>query len=254
MLVLAQFEFSGCLDGPRVAYPLPFPKPFPKSNPVVPLKHGRYPEAMTIAFGLLAGDGVVLAADTEIGMPDYLKAPRGKVAGAQFGPGENGKGAICVAGSGNLHYVERVRVDIFRGFYNSKSIAEMATYLQQYLGHFYQNHVVPFASYPAAERPDFNLLVAAQIDGKVALWSTEKNSVRLCPDWDAIGIGAMYAHVVIARDFPKPRTIKMGVLLAAYALMQVKASIPGCGNESTIWWLQDNRFKCIAAREIEDLF
>src|SRR5713101_7992480 len=67
---------------PHVQRPLPVrPQALKQRYPCGKLKDKR---AVTIALGILARNGVVIAADTQVGMPEYLKMGRGKIAfGAQ---------------------------------------------------------------------------------------------------------------------------------------------------------------------------
>jgi hypothetical protein len=117
---------------------------------------------MTIALGILAHDGVVLAADSQITQEAYLKTGRTKIIiGSNFDHPEHG--VIAISGSGSLGYIDAARAEIVNAFMKNhdSSLAEFEEILKERVNDFYSRHVLPFASQDYRERPDFQLLIAA---------------------------------------------------------------------------------------------
>src|SRR5689334_2672892 len=78
-------------------------KPFPR-----PVKHPGYPKSMTIALGVLAWDGIVVAADRELGT-DYLKTDQGKIISWSHGVAGEFISGIVISGAGMDGYLHHIR-------------------------------------------------------------------------------------------------------------------------------------------------
>ena len=182
---------------------------------------------MTIALGILANDGVAIATDTQIGIQDYMKSHAAKLVAARFGLNDAKKAAIALTGAGTVGYLDRIKADLLGAFYNSpiSSGVEFQVYLDHYIHNFYQNHVIPFAGYHPTERPDVALLVGLEYDGEFRLLATEKNNCRRSMHYDAVGAGAMYAHILLGRLYA-PMNIDEAAMLAAYVVFHVKGGCP----------------------------
>jgi hypothetical protein len=231
--------------------------------PIVPLKHARYPWGnlketgkVTIGLGMLSHDGVVIAADRQLGMTEFLKMGRGKIAFANSGPfpGDPGElSSFAVTGAGNVHYLEHLQ----RHFLNQHgAIHEFKDLVERDIQAFYRDHVLPFSVYPPNERPDVWLILAAVRNGKKLLLYTEKNVVTESFDCCAVGAGAMYANILLQRLFRRLHGTS-AMLLAAYVIFQTKECIDGCGNETDIICLQADGVHYFGAEQmerIEDLF
>ncbi|MGD1097142.1 MAG: hypothetical protein ABSB35_34790, partial [Bryobacteraceae bacterium] len=79
--------------------------------------HQQYPwrtsfkerDRVTIALGILANDGLVIAADRQVGITEYLKTDQGKILSTIFGdphPGPYRLSTLTVTGSGNATYLK----------------------------------------------------------------------------------------------------------------------------------------------------
>lgn len=209
---------------------------------------------MTIALGILATDGVVIATDTQIGVQDYLKTHQGKLVVAHFGPSDNKSAAIAITGAGSVGYLARIKQDLLNAFYNStiSTTVDLHAYLDQYIHNFYKTHVIPFAEYHAAERPEVALLLGAEYDGDFRLLATEKNVCRRSLQYDAVGAGAMYAQILLGRLYT-PVNLTAAAILAAYVVFHVKASIDGCGKDTHVCCISENHYSYFSWEQLTSL-
>jgi 20S proteasome alpha/beta subunit len=198
---------------------------------------------VTIAIGLLAKDGIVVAADTQTGITEYLKMSQGKVALGSRLAGGKVRPAIAVAGAGNSAYFEALWQSEVAHFHSLEpkfdfEIDQFEQGLRQRLEEFYTKHVIPFALYSAAERPDLSLIIATQnAGGKRRLWYTEKNLLIPSMHHGAIGIGAMYARILLGKTWAHYLDLGAALLLAAYVVYHTKQHVDGCGEDTTMAYL-----------------
>ena len=143
---------------------------------------------MTIAIGLLADDGIVFAADTQVSESNFIKSDAGKIA-LSLVPINNrematGYGArirsFGIGGAGNLPYVQELQKIFSQRFKNlstPESLIDPHDEFQDELSRFYRAHVRPFDRYPPQERPEFWLLMGTQLGHSQRLWVTERNTL-----------------------------------------------------------------------------
>lgn len=229
---------------PRTAFQRPIGIP-PVVHPQ-PLKHMRYPwklkeDRVTIALGILTDNGVVIAADTQIGITNYLKVGQGKIYFAGKADHEGRKMSFAVSGAGTDAYIKHLQQDFLR-FVIPPHTPQLPTHdgLEQQTAsrimEFHEKHVIPFSNYPSAERPVVSLVLGYYCAGCAKLWSSAENLLTESTSYAAVGIGAMYADIVLSKLFPAlwPISMKVAVLLAAYVVQEVKAYIDGCGKDTDI--------------------
>jgi hypothetical protein len=206
---------------------------------------------VTIALGIIASNGIVIATDTQITQSDFLKAGRGKMVGEALDDGESG--AILLSGSGTIGYVESFNQQIAELFKSKRpSLETLDAELRNKLRTFYRDHVAPFSSYEPHDRPEMFLLAAAQRDGEKVMWTSEKSTIRKCYFYEAVGAGAMYANIVMNRLISWLRVeldIFGALILASYVIFQVKEHIDGCGKETHIGCIHDNTLDIFAIGE-----
>lgn len=215
---------------------------------------------MTIALGLLASDGVVLAADTQMGITDYLKSEQGKIAygGRQLADGTNVT-AIAIAGAGNVAYIEHVQRDFVSDYLNTTpavTVHEVEERYQGKLKQFFRDHIEPFSLYPSNERPDLGLILAVKSGAIYRLWATEKNLMTEHHTCTAVGIGAMYAKILLNQYFGTMTSLG-AMLLASYIVFRVKDIIDGCGKRTDVVALHRRGIGILTddkIRRLEDLF
>jgi len=192
---------------------------------------------MTIALGILASDGVVLAADTLETYPGSIKTRAPKIIGAV----NDGQGAMVVAGAGSAIYVDSLAQQVCDGFSRKtpETIAELGDNLRSAIRDFHAESVAPYGGWPEYERPACSLLIAAELgDEKRELWVSEKSAMRSCPH-AAIGIGGSFASLLLGRLLRPGITLRQAALLAAYAVYETKRSVDGCGGDTQMVVLYD---------------
>src|SRR5262245_43720160 len=87
------------------------PKP---PRPLIPPKPRRLPERkrMTIALGILASDGLVIAAATQETYSGVFKINQGKMLGTRLGPLDDPLGYVTVTGAGTAGHLDAINQDI----------------------------------------------------------------------------------------------------------------------------------------------
>src|SRR5579864_1057389 len=133
----------------------PRPKPFPP-------KPRRLPERkrMTIAVGILAADGVVIAADSQETVQNYWKGNQGKVWwSAYYGDSEkrNGRSAgVCaVACAGRAGYCDALTsrvIDVFKRTPDVVENEDVRALFEEETVKFHNVHVVPYIDPPEVPR------------------------------------------------------------------------------------------------------
>ncbi len=193
---------------------------------------------MTIALGILAVDGIVLAADSEISTDGDLKTVDTKLVGAaqqQYG------NAVSVAGSGSVGYFQSLRVKVAlvalqnmcREPFCDSNVEQG---IQEFMLDFHAKHVVPYAGKKNA--PGVDVLVAALMPGKEMLFASEKAAVRQSVHFDAIGAGGPYAISILANCYCA-MSIESATLMACYVMQRVKMTIMGCGHDTQLMILRE---------------
>jgi hypothetical protein len=79
---------------------------------------------MTIAIGVLASDGIVVAADTQESVQGYWKTTQGKVRWAEH-RGTNGHGACIVSAAGNARHSDELMNRVARFFLKDSSCQQL---------------------------------------------------------------------------------------------------------------------------------
>ena len=190
---------------------------------------------MTIALGLLAGRGIVIAADTEESVgEDKLDALKTSASS----PIWSGPSGLSVTDAGNGWYVDAIIEELEK---RHDSLAEvdlgqLRVEFEKLLMDFYRKHVIPFRD---AADLDFQLLIGAQRGGFGKLWVTSRNSMREVVRHEAVGVGDTEAKLFLTRIYGMD-SVPFGVLAACSAVYQAKQRIKDCGRGTTIVCLNNN--------------
>jgi hypothetical protein len=225
---------------------------------------------MTIALGVLCGDGLVISADTEE-TDGFLKTNQSKIfvsqnihlvtyeKGGREKPSETA--ATCaVAGAGNAGYIDAVTPLLTGGIWKAKDETEYLKMFGKALREFYRENVIPFAGYPERERPDFSTLIGVTRKGSpdYFLFASEKTALRRCPSFAAVGIGSTFANILLKRLWPQTWVDrKTAALIVAYVMFHVKESVEGCGKFTDIAVLYNGTRGFVPwqiGRDLETLF
>jgi hypothetical protein len=194
---------------------------------------------MTIALGILARDGVVLAADTQETYPGALKVDQGKILAATDWPEGRFLGACAVTGAGTATHLDSIQQQLCGTYLAQKpsTLDALQQMLAAQLLAFNKQHIVPFAAWPEYDRPECSLVIAAAREGQFNLWTTEKSAMRSVP-FGTVGIGAAHAHYLLHRLWRADERLITIVMLAAYVMYFVKQSVEGCGKDTHIVAIQ----------------
>jgi hypothetical protein len=202
---------------------------------------------MTIALGLLAHRGVVIAADREQS-DGTLKSDQGKI---QTGWVRN-RGSIAISGAGNGPYLDSLSSDLMDWFSNDKTQFEVDKFgeeLRSKNHDFYQRSVLPFAPY--LESVDYELLVALApaptveeialakelggLPGKHPnLWTSHKLSVLKEEPFAAVGVGRTTANSLLLKYWVPSLPLEIAATLATYIVYQVKRTVKDVGLETDV--------------------
>jgi hypothetical protein len=213
---------------------------------------------MTIALGVLAGDYVVLAADTmeSTGYAGNLQTAAAKISCGAC-TNTNGSAAIGITGAGDSGYLDAIKQEVIKTFIEEDmTLIAFEAYFRRRLVNFYREHVVPFAQFPAGDRPSFDLLIAVQRDCQSILLSTDRTTVtkKSFPNqYGAVGAGSLYARQMLARLFVPSVSVNLARALSAYIVFAVKTNVEGCGKHTHIVTLLNNRVTYIHASIIQEL-
>jgi hypothetical protein len=210
---------------------------------------------MTIALGMLARDGIVMAADTQESA-GYWKRDHGKIValGHRASRGRRGRrwNHCLISGAGSGPHIDGLSKLLQEAFESRPANVEAA--LRSIVQRFYVDQMLPFAAYPLNERPDISLLVACDYRRKTSLWTSQENMFNAAGVYDAVGIGADMALTILGRCYRLPiLDVPHSVLLAAYVMAQVKDSIEGCGKATDIYYVRRNASGYVPRQHTEEL-
>lgn len=230
-----------------------------------PVGKPRDVNKVTIALGMLAGGNVVIAADTQIGIPEYLNARGNKVAWASRSSEGEQDAAMAITGAGNTHCVDHLKnlKNEFTGAFttdwdavsNTKNFKE---YAAGHLNEFYRKHVKSFALY-GADRPEVDLIIGYADRFTYSLWSSERNLLNEHQRYATAGVGAMWANAELGRIYSSswhPTSPNTAMLLAAYVVFQVKEHVDGCGKDTDVVCINNRTHTWLTRQQvvnIEDL-
>ena len=213
---------------------------------------------MTIAIGLIANDGVVIAADRQETEGDQKKEQR-KIDTLWAG----GIGSLVVSGAGNGPYIDSMTMRLQRAFASKVGTRsdneEMTENFRATHAAFYTAAVLPFAGYQPYERPDYELLFGCSTVAKHHfLWYSQNLTLNRVHGYRAVGVGASTAESLLKKFYVARLPLKVAISLAAYVVYQVKNSVEGCGFGTDVLFTQAHTPPCRVSgqtlKEMEDAF
>ena len=203
---------------------------------------------MTIALGILASDGVVIAADREETFGQITKSSQNKISGVFRLSTTAGTSHrfLLLAGSGHAHYIDAFAQYLDEGVLADPRIdANPKMVLDQALERFYTKKVVPFSGYPSDDRPDFRVVMGLPAAGRSHLFLSDHSALREEERFSAIGLGSLVVTPLIKRlleinSGARSVSIREAVVIAAHAVRDAKETVQGVGKETDIMAMFDD--------------
>lgn len=189
---------------------------------------------MTICLGILATDGIVIAADAQE-TDTYFKRSTQKIMtwhtlGNSDGPPRN-PAACVIAGAGDGGFIDAFTSDLISGIRAEMTIAEFEAYASKKIEGFYSTHVRPLLK--VDPNFDFSVLVGAYFQRVTRLYKSYRTSFqKVNAATTAIGIGQQFALRNLD-DFPFS-DVRHTEITAAAVILNTKDCIEGCGKYTDI--------------------
>ena len=211
---------------------------------------------MTIAVGLIANGGVVLAADTQLTDALSGKGQSGKImAAGRSDPEREHTGVCAVTGAtNNFDFIHGLGDELWKDFLETIDGADKETTFERFEGivySFYGRHILP------EPQLDVSVLIAYQRDGISALWQSSRGLLIEQPEYGAVGIGASEALGWLGRMWRGSLDIPATVVTATFAVAVAKDSVEGCGKHTNAMIIEADRFRRVPqaiVNEIDTLY
>jgi len=206
---------------------------------------------MTIAVGVLATDGVVLAADTQLTITNVWKGEGGKI--MALARQKSPSGACAITGAASLYeYLHGLGDELTKDFTRGLDDADKESAYERFgivVRRFYERHVIPFT----VDTPDVAVLIAYQRGDETALWQSNRNALIEQYDHGAVGIGSFAATAWLSRVWKPGLDVPAAIVLASFAAAVAKDSVDGCGKYTQVLAVQGNHFHRIDQKLIDEL-
>ena|SRR2546425_4986830 len=175
-------------------------RPLPKPQLLIP-KIQRLPRLMwmTIAAGFRCKDGIIVCADSQETIPDYVK-----IYGRKLVVCEHSDFKIALTGAGGADMLEMIFHAIMQRLGGPEyTVASLQGIISEVVYETYMKHVLPF---PRDERPWFQILAGIQIKGEPAVLLKSAETVVTPVDHFSFVGSVAFAHVAVggldARSLP----------------------------------------------------
>lgn len=197
---------------------------------------------MTIAVGVLATDGVVVAADTELTYGVW-KNHQGKISAMckAIEGDPHGLATILITGAGDDACLQAMSAQLIEAFGQLDDVSDegITTLVERAVLQFHHDHIIPWNTLPQS-RPEIAMLVAAGSPTTKMLLTSSKTVVHDGGAFCSVGLGAHLADSLLSRYTKLPLLGRwQAALLAGMTILQVKESIPDCGKETDIYYFDD---------------
>jgi hypothetical protein len=197
---------------------------------------------MTVALGLLASDGVVVAADSQETVQGFWKTDQGKVWGAgryQNMDGDRSAGMCLVAGASNrAGYVDSLTRRVLDAFRDSDAVErnDVRDALEPVCKTFHEQNTAP---YP--DLPDVSLVIGYYRDFRMGLFSTDRGTLTPQMPYAAVGVGASEAQRVLAGMWRLRLSIRDAIVCASYAAFLAKEHVDGVGGPTDMMYIHKHQ-------------
>lgn len=214
-------------------------------------------KAMTIAVGVLANGGVVLAADRQLTIPNFWKGDAGKIMARAHNSPKAATGVLAITGATNIYeYLHGLGDELTRDFAKGLETADKDAAYERFgrvLRRFFRRHVFPVTG----EQPDVQVLMAYQRGDQRALWQSSKNTLIEQYEYGAVGIGSFAANAWLGNLWKGPLDIPAAIVTAVFAAAVAKESVDGCGKYTDVLVVEAEQFRRISpdvVNEIDQLY
>ncbi len=205
------------------------PRP-PRVHPKLkwPLRKDR----MTICIGILATDGIVIAADAQESDTYFKRSAQKIMTWHTSGSWDPRAPAACViAGAGDGGFVDAFTSEFLVGVRGDMTMADFEAYAKKKVDSFYAMHVRPLIK--ADPNFDFCVLIGAYFQSMARLYKSYRTSFhQVQAATAAVGIGTQFALRALD-EFPIA-DIAHTEITAAAVISRTKDCIDGCGKYTDI--------------------
>jgi hypothetical protein len=197
---------------------------------------------VTICIGLLAQDGIVIAADAQES-DTYFKRSTQKImtwqtVGNADGPPRN-PAACVVAGAGDGGFIDAFTAELLADVRGEMTMTDFETYAKSKVESFYSTHVRPLLRVDTS--CDFSVLIGAYFQRMSRLYKSYRTSFHSVQTAvvTAIGIGQQFALQTI-ENFPC-LDVEHTEITAAAVISRTKDCVEGCGKYTDVVSLHNAR-------------
>jgi hypothetical protein len=213
---------------------------------------------MTIALGMLAQDGIVVAADSQITAGDW-KFEQGKLYESLRSAGPWGDAAsLVLTGAGDVGYLELAREFFYEASDPDVSLNEQFAMFRETFERLYTRHILPFHMFQPWERPGVDLVIACARQGRSAIWQSHHNTLIETHLFRAVGTGGRLAESILGRIIRLPFLgLAHSAVLAAYLIRLAKDNDAASGGSTSIACVRDDgitrRLSSQTCKQLDDL-
>ena len=186
---------------------------------------------MTICLGVLSGEGIVIAADTQETTGD-TKQDQQKIFNYCYGVPHPGTSTpspmmLLLTGAGDPGYLDAFFYLLSQDAGTCTNMQEFERYMADELMRFHQAHIFPIAV-PGEPPTLVEVLAAVTCGWEMSLFVTQGSTVRKASVHTAIGAGRRFAQSLLSQH-AWCKTLREAQLLAAYVIYETKSRELACG-------------------------
>jgi hypothetical protein len=215
-------------------------------------------KAMTIALGVIATDGVVLAADTQLTIPQlWWKGDFGKFTAAHSAAIGQPRGACAITGATNaFECLHKLGDDLRDDFLAGLAVADKGGAYKRFehvIRRFHNRYVFPVPRHA----PDVNVVIGYERDGVCALWQSRGNMLLEQPHFATTGAGAHASSAWLNRVWKNGLDVPKASVIAALAVAVAKDSVDGVGKHTHVIAIEGDDYRFIdqsLINQLDDLY
>lgn len=209
-------------------------RPFPKPQLFSKWFSGR--KVVTIAAGFVCKDGIVLCADSQETVNDYLKVSVPKVEIRPAGRIASRKGLFAVfVGAGHAALIDKLIDEMWeaaerlRGGFR-ETVAAMKKANRDYYKELKEVFRDRDPEYPRVE-----IIFAVSLKREVALFKATGPVINRVRNYEVAGIGDILARYICDRGARiHEMTVSRAIIISLYILNQTESYVEGCGGQGQI--------------------